>query len=124
MANLLDKYNQMIVCKAVQFTDEISHIGSGEIDYNLGYFNYGTIASISEELGEVAKADRELNKISLSDDAHSYDNLIEELGDLIFNISLFASLRGIDLDTILENNMDKIEFRDRLELRKKRLQIW
>lgn len=124
MADLLNVYNQMVVDKAVQFTDEVSHLGVDEVDYNLDYFNYGTIASICEELGEVAKADRELNKIDLSDEAHSYDNLIEELGDLIFNISLFASLRGIDLETILSNNIEKVETRAVLKAIKQKSQAW
>lgn len=124
MADLLNEYNQMVVEKAVQFTDEASRLGVDEVDYNLDYFNYGTIASICEELGEVAKADRELNKISLSDEAHSYDNLIEELGDLVFNISLFASLRGIDLETILLNNIEKVETRAILKVLKQELRTW
>lgn len=102
---LLNKYDEMITKKAAQFTTDC-HNGQ-----NLHLLKYGTVEGICEELGEVIRADREFRNLYLTDENYPQDSLLEELGDLIFNISLFAAYRGINLDTILENNLVKVESR-------------
>ena len=102
---LLDTYNEMIIEKMAQFTTDC-HNGQ-----NLDVLKYGTVEGICEELGEVIRADRELKNLYSTDKDCTQDNLLEELGDLIFNISLFAANRGINLDTILEDNLTKIKRR-------------
>lgn len=108
---LLDVYVEMINDKAVLFANSISEEDSNLESFDSLHYKYGTIESINEELGEVVRADRILKAMSISDEGWSQDSLLEELGDLIFNISLFASRRGIKLDDILDYNLEKVKKR-------------
>lgn len=108
---LLDVYVKMINDKAVLFANSITNENSDLENFDSFHYKYGTIESINEELGEVVRADRILKAMSISDEGWSQDSLLEELGDLIFNISLFASRRGINLNDILDYNLEKVKRR-------------
>lgn len=108
---LLDVYVKMINDKAILFANSITDEDSGLENFDSFHYKYGTIESINEELGEVVRADRILKAMSISDEGWSQDSLLEELGDLIFNISLFASRRGINLNDILGYNLEKVKRR-------------
>lgn len=106
---LLDVYVKMINDKAILFANSIINEDPGLENFDSLHYKYGTIESINEELGEVVRADRILKAMSISDEGWSQDSLLEKLGDLIFNISLFASRRGINLNDILDYNLEKVK---------------
>lgn len=109
----LNEYMEMINKKANIFvTSGVAYDLKSET-LGKSYCNYGTIEAITEELGEVAKADRILRSIDIAENSHdwSQDQVLEELGDLLFNISLFAYYRGISLEDIIEYNIRKVEAR-------------
>lgn len=108
---LLDVYIKMINDKAILFANSITNEDPGLENFDSLHYEYGTIESINEELGEVVRADRILKAMSISNEGWSQDSLLEELGDLIFNISLFASRRGINLNDILDYNLEKVKRR-------------
>lgn len=73
---------------------------------------YGTIQSMTEELGEVAKADKLLKLVDIDEGNWKNDDIIEELGDLIYNIEVYAQRLGFSLEDIIEVNLDKIKLRN------------
>lgn len=74
-------------------------------------YRYGSIEAITEELGEVARADRESRITDTYGKLWSQDQLIEKLGDLLFNITLFSYYRRIGLEDILESNLELLDKR-------------
>lgn len=70
---------------------------------------YGTIQAMAEELGEIAKADKLLKLCDINDGDWHYDDVIEELGDLVYNIEIYAQRLGFSIEDIIETNLDKIK---------------
>ena len=61
---------------------------------------------LSEETGEVV---RPLKRHYFRGYTLDKENLIEEMGDLIWSLTQIASAEGIDLEEVLERNLQKLK---------------
>ena len=73
------------------------------------------LSALPEELGEFssifAKAARKGQGRALTPEQHK--QAVSELGDLCWGVALAAKLLGVSLDTVLANNLNKLEERKR-----------
>lgn len=89
--------------KLNEYQKEASKTTKESIKGNLTYFVLG----LCGESGEVA----EKIKKSLRDGTYNKDDLIKEVGDVLWYLSQFADCLGTDLETIAKTNLEKLSKR-------------
>ncbi|MCP4762997.1 MAG: nucleotide pyrophosphohydrolase [archaeon] len=84
------------------------------IKNNGGYWSpLAMLASVTEELGEVAREINHLEKIKIKKDSEDKTHLDVELGDILFSIICIANHYDINLDNAFEKTMKKYIQRDK-----------
>ena len=89
--------------------------------FEAGYWPpLANLGRLIEEVGELA---REINhhhgpKTKKSDEEDG--SIAEELGDIIFTVAAIANSLDIDLETVVERNLAKVDSRDTSRWEKKR----
>lgn len=73
-------------------------------------FNY-TVIALNGEAGEVAEWHKKYNLRGNPTGKLSTDDLMSELGDVLFYLTRLAMLSGWSLDDVKSYNVDKIEAR-------------
>lgn len=81
--------------------------------YEEGYFPpLVQIARLVEEVGELARAISHETGVKKPKPGESLRDVDGEIGDILFVLICLANERGVDLDAILSQTLDKIEARD------------
>lgn len=81
--------------------------------YEEGYFPpLVQIARLVEEVGELARAISHETGVKKPKQGESLRDVDGEIGDILFVLICLANERGVDLDDILSQTLDKIEARD------------
>jgi NTP pyrophosphatase (non-canonical NTP hydrolase) len=92
---------------------EIQRVIDDWIGKNGGYYSELTnLARLTEELGELARlyARREIPARDLED--VSRHKMQEEMGDIVFALCVLANQAGIDLETSVQDVLNKVKLRD------------
>lgn len=93
----------------IRYEENINSLLSAEDD--LEY--YGSVNSIVEEVGQLAKLLKPFMLISTSTEKlieiSTGEELISKLGDVLFNVTLLGARHGIVLEDILTYNLEKQE---------------
>ncbi|MHA1583712.1 MAG: nucleotide pyrophosphohydrolase [Promethearchaeota archaeon] len=76
------------------------------------------LASITEELGELAREINALEKFKPKKADEKPKTIAEELGDTLFSIICVANHYSVDLGTALEGVIEKYSVRDRTRFKK------
>ncbi|MHA1719656.1 MAG: MazG nucleotide pyrophosphohydrolase domain-containing protein [Promethearchaeota archaeon] len=71
------------------------------------------LASVTEELGELAREINALEKIKIKKSSEIERNIGEELSDILFSIVCISNFYKIDLDFEFENVLNKYRKRDK-----------
>ena len=66
---------------------------------------FNAALGLTGEAGEFADL---IKKINFHGHAQDNDHLIKELGDVLWYVALAAQILGVDLETIMKKNIDKL----------------
>ena len=94
--------------------EQMQHIVDDWIVNNGGYWSpLAMLASVTEELGEIAREINHLENIKIKKENEKKNALKEELGDILFSIICIANHYNIDLGYAFNHTIKKYTERDR-----------
>ena len=89
-----------------EYTNET--IRAGHCDYNLNYIVKGLAGEVGEFLNKLKKIERDRGYIIDSDGLIS---LRDELGDILWYLSMSCFELGLEFDDVAQENLDKLKSR-------------
>ncbi len=93
--------------------EQMQHIVDDWVVKNGGYWSpLAMLASITEELGEIAREINHLENIKIKKENEKKNTLKEELGDILFSIICIANHYNIDLEDSFNQTIKKYTKRD------------
>lgn len=99
---------------------QMQHIVDDWVIKNGGYWSpLAMLASVTEELGEIAREINHLENIKIKKENEKKNSLKEEMGDILFSIICIANHYNIDLDDAFSQTIKKYTERDRDRFNKK-----
>ena len=101
------KMNELTIKEIQELVDEL-------IQTMNGYWPpLAMLASVTEELGELAREINALEKIKVKKSSEIEKNIGEELADLLFSIICLSNFYKIDINSELKQVMEKFQKRDK-----------
>lgn len=79
------------------------------------------LARLIEEVGELARVYNHKYGEKIKKPSEEADDMIGEMGDILFDIICMANVEGIDLDAALRKVIDKSQTRDKDRFEKKEI---
>ena len=93
--------------------EQMQHIVDDWVIKNGGYWSpLAMLASVTEELGEIAREINHLENIKIKKENEKKSYLKEEMGDIIFSIICIANHYSIDLNEAFNYTIKKYTERD------------
>lgn len=101
---------------ATEYEQQAHRTIAGHAAENITYLGFGLMAEAGEVADKIAKAVRRVgikinnNEIIFvrGDSSQFTDNVVDELGDVLWFVAMLARYPGVSLEEVMRRNLDKL----------------